>query len=158
MEARLPRRVLFVCMGNICRSPLAEGIARVRARDRGLALAFDSAGTAAYHVGEPPDPRARALARRRGTPIDGLRARQVQAADFYDFDLILAADRVNLQRLLSVRPAASAATVALLLPWSGRAPGEEVPDPYYGDVEEFERVFDLLDAAMPGLLNRAAGA
>lgn len=149
-------------MGNICRSPLAEGIARVRARQSsghgGVAFEFDSAGTEAYHVGEPPDPRARALARRREAPIDDLRARQVTAADFRNFDLILAADRVNLQRLRASRPAESRAELDLLLPWAGLAPGSEVPDPYYGDIEDFERVFDLLDAAMPGLLARAAGA
>ena len=152
------KRVLFVCMGNICRSPLAEGIARAQARAAGLELSFDSAGTEAYHVGEAPDPRARALARRRGMPIDELRARHVRAADFSDFDLILAADRVNLSRLEALRPPGAPAQVALLLPWAGAATEVEVPYPYYGEAAEFERVFDMLDAAMPGLLARAAGA
>ena len=152
------KRVLFVCMGNICRSPLAEGIARTQARSAGLELSFDSAGTESYHVGAAPDPRARALAQRRGMPIDDLRARQVRAADFSEFDLILAADRVNLRRLESLRPPGATAELALMLPWAGVADELEVPDPYYGDVADFERVFDLLDAAMPGLLARAAGA
>ena len=152
------KRVLFVCMGNICRSPLAEGIARTQAHAAGFALSFDSAGTEAYHVGQAPDPRARALARKRGMPIDDLRARQVRIADFGEFDLILAADRVNLHRLESLRPPGAPAELALLLPWAGVAAEAEVPDPYYGDAAEFERVFDLLDAAMPGLLVRAAGA
>jgi protein-tyrosine phosphatase len=143
-------RVLFVCMGNICRSPLAEGIARVRARAAGLDFEFDSAGTHAYHVGEPPDPRAREVARRRGTPIDDLRARQATAADFRDFDLILAADRSNLAALERIRPGDARAEVALLLPKSGRT--GEVPDPYYGDEAGFESVFDLLDDALGALL------
>ena len=152
------KRVLFVCMGNICRSPLAEGIARVRARSGGLALDFDSAGTEAYHVGAAPDPRARALARRRDAPIDDLRARQVRAWDFCEFDVILAADQINLRRLQALRPSTATAELALLLPWAGATPTIEVPDPYYGDERDFERVFDLLDGAMPGLLVRAAGA
>lgn len=151
-------RVLFVCMGNICRSPLAEGIARVRAQSGHPALGFDSAGTEAYHVGEPPDPRARALARRRGMPVDDLRARQVVPEDFLRFDVILAADRTNLRRLKQVRPPLASAELDLLLPWSGHVDCDEVPDPYYGQARDFERVFDLLDAAMPGLLARAARA
>jgi protein-tyrosine phosphatase len=147
------KRILFVCMGNICRSPLAEGIARVRAATR--EARFDSAGTEEYHVGSAPDPRARAVARRRGTPIDDLRARQVVPEDFRRFDLILAADHTNLVTLNRLRPNGSAAEVALLLPWSGVGEVEEVPDPYYGGPPDFERVFDLLDAAMPGLLRRA---
>jgi protein-tyrosine phosphatase len=149
-------RILFVCMGNICRSPLAEGIARTRARERGLALGFDSAGTHAYHVGEPPDPRARALARARGAPIDDLRARRIGAEDFAEFDLILAADRVNLEALRRHAPRTGGAETALLLDWAGV--GGEVPDPYYGDERDFVRVFDLLDGAMDALLQRAAPA
>lgn len=153
------KRVLFVCMGNICRSPLAEGIARSRARaikgGSGGDPAFDSAGTESYHVGQPPDPRARALARRRGAAIDDLRARQVLVQDFSRFDLILAADRANLRALQSLRPADSPAQLALLLEWAGCTEVLEVPDPYYGDEADFERVFDMLDAVMPALLSRA---
>lgn len=149
-------RILFVCMGNICRSPLAEGIARVRAAASGLDLQFDSAGTHGYHSGDPPDPRARALARRKGTPIDDLRARQVQIEDFHRFDTILVADRVNLRALAPLRPAQAPAEVALLLDWAG-TPGE-VPDPYYGNERDFEAVFALLDGVMPALLHRAASA
>lgn len=156
------KRILFVCMGNICRSPLAEGIARsrikaggVRGQGRGADPVFDSAGIESYHVGQPPDSRARALARRRGTPIDDLRARQVTAQDFSRFDLVLAADRSNLRALQALRPADASAELALLLEWAGRSEDPDVPDPYYGDESDFERVFDLLDAVMPALLRRA---
>ncbi len=152
------KRILFVCMGNICRSPLAEGIARVRSATMGLAWEFDSAGLEAYHVGQAPDPRARALANRRGVSIDDLRARQVQPADFSRFDLILAADRSNLSALKRLRPAGKQAELALLLDWAGTESGGEVPDPYYGDEADFERVFELLDVAMDALLRRAARA
>ena len=152
------KRILFVCMGNICRSPLAEGIARTRAREHGATLIFDSAGTEGHHVGEPPDPRARGLARQRGTAIDDLRVRRVEAEDFRSFDVMLAADRANLSRLDSLRPHDARAEVALLLPWCGGPRNGEVPDPYYGDESDFVRVFDLLDAAMPGLLARASSA
>lgn len=152
------KRVLFVCMGNICRSPLAEGIARAQARDAGLALQFDSAGTHDYHVGAPPDARACALADARGTPIGDLRARQVQPIDFERFDLILAADRRNLVALQRLRPAGARAELALLLEWAGAGQGAEVPDPYYGDMRDFEAVFGQLQQAMGGLLERATRA
>jgi protein-tyrosine phosphatase len=152
------KRLLFVCMGNICRSPLAEGIARRRALDAQLDLVFDSAGTEAYHVGQAPDPRARAVARARGASIDDLRARQVDAGDFRRFDLILAADRGNLRRLEALRPSDARAEQALLLPWAGAPAGTEVPDPYYGDAADFSQVFDLLDGCMAALLARASTA
>jgi protein-tyrosine phosphatase len=155
-EARV-HRVLFVCLGNICRSPLAEGLARLRAAELGFALEFDSAGTADYHVGHPPDPRARALARRHGYPIDALRGRQAQAADFVAFDVILAADASNLAALQRLRPPGARAVLARLLEYAG-AGDCDVPDPYYGDAADFERVHALLDAAMPALLRRAARA
>jgi len=146
-------RVLFVCMGNICRSPLAEGLARARARDAGLDWSFDSAGIESYHVGAAPDPRARALARRRGTAIDDLRARQVCREDFERFDLILAADRRNLAALQRLGPAAGGARVALLLDWTGLEPQGEVPDPYYGGEQDFEQVYLLLERAIDALLD-----
>lgn len=149
-----PASILFVCMGNICRSPLAEGIARhmLASTPSGREIELDSAGTHAYHVGEPPDPRAIAVARRHGIDIAGLRARQVQAEDFARFDLILCADRQNLAALRRLRPATAAAP-ELLLPWCGLAQ-DEVPDPYYGDAAGFDRVFDLLQHAAERLARR----
>jgi protein-tyrosine phosphatase len=152
------KRVLFVCMGNICRSPLAEGIAREHARRAGVAIEFDSAGTEDYHVGAAPDPRACALARERGASIDALRARQVTREDFARFDLILAADRRNLEALRRLRPAQGGAELALLLDWAGGTHGREVPDPYYGDARDFVQVYDLLHDAMPALLDRVGRA
>jgi protein-tyrosine phosphatase len=151
-------RVLFVCMGNICRSPLAEGIARTRAREAGAAFTFDSAGIEDYHVGQPPDIRARTLARARDVPIDDLRARQVEVADFQRFDLILAADRRNLHALERLRPRAATAEVTLLLDWCGTQTAGEVPDPYYGGDADFEHVFALLESAIAALLRRTARA
>lgn len=148
------KRLLFVCMGNICRSPLAEGFARSAAAGRGVDVAFDSAGTEDYHVCDPPDVRARAIARAHGVDIDMLRARQVQDDDFRDFDVILAADRRNLQRLDQRRPANARAELGLLLEWCGAAAGTELPDPYYGGEAQFAHVVALLREAMPGLLDR----
>ncbi|GIX36447.1 MAG: phosphotyrosine protein phosphatase [Lysobacteraceae bacterium] len=146
-------RILVVCMGNICRSPLAEGILRHHAQKAGLELLVDSAGTHAYHVGEPPDPRAVAVARQRGIDITGLRARQVEAADAERFDHVLVADRRNLEDLRRRQPAVGA-RARLLLEVAGA--GGEVPDPYYGDERDFEAVFELLDRAAPRLLARLA--
>lgn len=148
------RRILFVCTGNICRSPVAEGIARVRATAARVPLEFDSAGTHDYHLGEPPDPRARAVARAAGTPIDALRARRVSAADFDRFDLILAADRGHLRQLQRLRPTVARAEVVLLLPWCGIDDPDEVPDPYYGPLTGFDEVQALLERAVAGLLTR----
>jgi len=148
-----PRSILFLCMGNICRSPLAEGIARHVLGGERAGLRLDSAGTHAYHVGEPPDPRAIDVAAGRGVDIAGLRARQVSPADFTGFDLILAADRRNLSDLATFKPALAGAEIALLLPWCGLRQAE-VPDPYYGSRRDFERVFDLLDEAMLALRAR----
>lgn len=147
--------ILLVCMGNICRSPLAEGILRRRAADAGVRIELDSAGTHDYHVGKPPDPRTCRIGRERGTPVDDLRARQVQADDFERFTHVLVADRMNLDALAARFPA-QAGRAQLLLPFSGIGPEQEVPDPYYGDYSDFEQVFDLLDRAASGLLLRWA--
>jgi protein-tyrosine phosphatase len=141
-------------MGNICRSPLAEGIARVALHDAGLALRLDSAGTHDYHVGAPPDERARRVAREIDCGIDDLRARQVSARDFSGFDLILAADRANLAWLRQQHPATVHAELDLLLPWCGAAAGTEVPDPYYGNLSDFRQVAAMLREAMPNLIAR----
>lgn len=150
-------KILFVCLGNICRSPTAEGVLRsIAAREfPQLSLEIDSAGTARYHVGEPPDRRTIAVARRRGYDLAGLRARVVTREDFERFDYILAMDRANLAELERRRPPGSRAKLALFLSF---APGQadEVPDPYHGGVEEFEFVLDLCEAAARGLLARLA--
>lgn len=146
------RSVLFVCMGNICRSPLAEGAARMSAEQAGIELLLDSAGTHDYHPGAAPDPRACAVAREAGFSIDALRARQVRREDFLRFDLMLAADAGNLRWLEQHRPKDARARLSLLLPWCGGSAGSEVPDPYYADVEAFRGTLRLLLGAMPGLL------
>jgi len=156
-------RLLFVCMGNICRSPTAEGVMRGLLSEEGLedVVEVDSAGTGDWHVGDPPDRRATAAARARGIVLDGA-ARQVARRDFADFDLILAADRRNLRDLRAVLPADARAKVHLLRefdPASAGAPDLDVPDPYYGGGDGFEHVLDLVEAACRGLLEdlRAAG-
>lgn len=154
------RSVLFVCLGNICRSPMAEGILRTRAAEAGLALHIDSAGTAGYHAGAAPDPRAIRVARARGTPIDAQRARQVDRRDFSRFDLILAADASNLRDLRAMQPQAENASQArldLLLEWAGLGEGAEVPDPYYGRIEDFQEVHALLDRACRRITARLLG-
>lgn len=151
------RSVLFVCLGNICRSPMAEGILRARAAEAGLGLHIDSAGTAGYHAGQPPDPRAIRVSRARGTPIDAQRARQFDRRDFDRFDLILAADCSNLRELRALQPRQSAARLALLLEWAGLGEGLEVPDPYYGRIEAFEEAHALLDRACRRITARLLG-
>jgi protein-tyrosine phosphatase len=150
--------VLFVCLGNICRSPTAEGVLRVIAAREfpGLKLTIDSAGTAEYHVGEPPDRRTVSAARRRGYDLAGLRARQVQPEDFGRFGHVLAMDRANLAELEQLQPEGAIARLALFLEFAPDANELEVPDPYYGGVEDFERVLDLCELAARGLLARLA--
>ena len=154
----MTNRVLFVCLGNICRSPTAEGVLRgIAAREfAGLPLYVDSAGTADYHVGEPPDRRTVAAARRRGYDLAGLRARHVQPADFTRFDHVLAMDNANLSELERLRPKDSTARLSLFLEFAPDAEYREVPDPYYGGTEDFERVLDLCETAARGLLTRLA--
>ena len=146
--------ILFVCLGNICRSPTAEGVLRHLAAQEApsLALTIDSAGTADYHPGAPPDARSQRAALRRGIDIGDLRARQVTQEDFARFDWILAMDRQNLRTLNAIRPRNSRARVALFLEFAPGLNIPEVPDPYYGDTEAFEKVLDLTTAASRGLL------
>ena len=145
--------VLFVCMGNICRSPTAEGVFRYHAEQAGLAdrLEIDSAGTHAYHVGEPADHRARAAAERRGMSLDGIRARRVSAQDFQRFDYIIAMDQENLARLRDEAPEEHSARLHLFLEFAAGSE-TDVPDPYYGGAAGFERVLDLVEDASRGLL------
>ncbi|HYQ39640.1 MAG TPA: low molecular weight protein-tyrosine-phosphatase [Pseudomonas sp.] len=146
-------RVLFVCLGNICRSPTAEGVLRHKLQQAGLAgrVTVDSAGTGAWHVGKAPDPRTRAAAEQRGYLLHELRARQVEAEDFRRFDLILAMDRDNLRELQRLRPAAGGAELDLFLRRGGLAE-HEVPDPYYGGEAGFERVLDMVELACDRLV------
>jgi protein-tyrosine-phosphatase/RimJ/RimL family protein N-acetyltransferase len=147
-------RVLFVCMGNICRSPTAEAVFReyVRRHAPDLELEIDSAGTHDYHVGEPPDPRALRAAASRGLDLSGLRARQVEQADFDRFDLILAMDRLNYATLLDRSPPQFHPRIRRLLEFAKQTDREDVPDPYYGGAKGFEEVLDLLEDAASGLL------
>jgi len=150
-------RILMVCMGNICRSPMAEGMLRQRVAERGLAVPveIDSAGTHGYHDGAPPDPRAQAAALRRGIDVSMLRARRVMPADFERFDLLLAMDDDNHSALLELAGAEHHHKIRLLLEFAGPelAGRRIVPDPYYGGMLGFERVLDLVEEAMAGLLD-----
>lgn len=148
--------ILFVCMGNICRSPTAEGVFRKLAREAGLEdrLHIDSAGTHSYHIGSPPDARAGAAAIGRGYDLSSLRGRQVAGRDFIDFDYILAMDRDNLANLQSICPPEHARKVSLFLEFSANFSEREVPDPYYGGPQGFEHVLDLVEDAARGLLQK----
>lgn len=151
--------ILFVCTGNICRSPTAHGVFLHLVRAAGLAaqLRVDSAGTHDYHVGEPPDARAQAHARRRGYDLSALRARQVTRGDFAGFDRILAMDRGQLAILRRQAPAGYAG-LGLLMDYAQRSPGPDVPDPYYGGEAGFERVLDMIELAARGLLRSLENA
>jgi protein-tyrosine phosphatase len=147
-------RILFICMGNICRSPTAEAVFRARAAQLapGLALEIDSAGTHGYHVGHAPDERSQQVARAHGVELSGLRARQLTAADFDVFDLLLVMDRDNLEFARAMAPHGRRGRVRLLLDFAPEQPLREVPDPYYGDRFDFERVYALAEQAAHGLL------
>ena len=147
-------KVLFVCLGNICRSPTAEGIFRHYVEQAGLSdtVSIDSAGTADWHIGKTPDPRTQAAAAQRGYDLSGLRGRQAQPEDFAKFDLILAMDKSNLSNLQAIQPADGKAELALYLPRFGISP-DEVPDPYYGGEDGFELVLDMLEQASQVLLD-----
>jgi protein-tyrosine phosphatase len=157
-----PTRVLFVCMGNICRSPTAEGVMRALVEEAGLSeqIEIDSAGTGGWHAGSPPDPRSVAAAARRGIHLTG-GARQVRLQDFDDFDLLVALDRANERDLLRLAPhERAAAKVRLLREFDPAGAGGgarnrdlDVPDPYYGGNDGFGRVLDLVEAACRGLLD-----
>jgi protein-tyrosine phosphatase len=147
-------KLLFVCLGNICRSPTAEGVFRaVAAREApDLLIEVDSAGTAGYHIGEPPDLRTRQAATRRGYDLSPLRARMVEPKDFDEFDLILAMDSENLSVLQRRAPAHARERLRLFLEFAPDAVVSDVPDPYYGGPNGFEEVLDLVEAATQGLL------
>ncbi|MGD2055179.1 MAG: low molecular weight protein-tyrosine-phosphatase [Gammaproteobacteria bacterium] len=146
--------VLFVCMGNICRSPTAHGVFKYLVEDQDLAehVHIDSAGTHAYHIGEGPDARAAQAALRRGIDLSGQRARRVSESDFLDFDYVLAMDASNYEDLAAMCPPEQSGKVKLFLDFASGLSEREVPDPYYGGTTGFERVLDLIEQAAAGLL------
>jgi protein-tyrosine phosphatase len=150
-------RVLFVCMGNICRSPMAEGVFRQLVRQAGLddVVKVDSAGTHAFHAGETPDKRAQALVAKRGYDIADLRARQVQDKDFESFDLILAMDWDNLGLLQQMAPKKAHHKLQLLMRFATEHESATIPDPYYGAQQGFDQALDLIEDACAGLLEVA---
>lgn len=146
--------VLFVCLGNICRSPTAHGVFESMVRERGMSehIKVDSCGTGDWHIGHSPDKRATAEAADRGYRLEHLRARQVRPSDFNEFDYIIAMDAQNLADLSAMCPADFRGTLALFLPFAPGNPVEDVPDPYYGGPEGFTQVLDMIEAASEGLL------
>jgi len=147
--------VLFVCMGNICRSPTAHGVFLDRVNKAGLeeSIEVESAGTHAYHVSEPPDARAQEAALKRGVDLSALRARKAVENDFYEFDYIIAMDDSNYSILLSMAPEGHEEKLKLFLEYAPDLNVREVPDPYYGGKNGFERVLDLIEDASTGLLD-----
>ena len=151
-----PQRLLVVCLGNICRSPMAEGALRARLEQAGLRqVEVDSAGTGDWHVGLPPDSRAIATARRHGVDIAGLRARQLSKRDFDEFDWLLCADHANLRDVQSLAPRTSRGRSVLFMEWAGLA--GPVPDPYTGNESHFEQVWAQVDAAAQAAVARLLG-
>ncbi len=146
--------VLFVCMGNICRSPTAQGVMEKLLAHEGVAdrVLVDSAGTHDYHIGKPPDERAQAVARKRGIDISRQRARQADRDDFEQFDYVLAMDRDNLELLRAICPRGSEERLRLFLEFAPQLERTDVPDPYWGAPDGFERVLDMIEAAADGLL------
>lgn len=155
MSQPAPFRVVFVCMGNICRSPTAHGVLREKLRRAGLdrRVLVDSAGTHDYHPGEPPDPRSQRHARRRGYDLSDLRARCLRPSDFEQADLLLVMDGNNLAASLRACPPAHRDKLRKLVSFCGTRVADEVPDPYYGGEAGFEHVLDLVEDACDGLID-----
>ncbi|MGL1559762.1 low molecular weight protein-tyrosine-phosphatase [Vibrio parahaemolyticus] len=147
------KRILVVCMGNICRSPTGEAVLRAKAEELGVDVDIDSAGTIGYHTGNTPDTRAMAAGKQRGYSFKGMRARQVSVQDFEDFDLVLAADKANLADLLDICPAEHRHKVSLFLSHSNSS-YDEIPDPYHGGDDGFELVLDLIEEASVAVLQK----
>ena len=152
------RSVLFVCTGNICRSPTAEGLLRHKLLDMKLLDEFhvDSAATHSYNIGDPPDPRTVSVARENGVSLDNLRARKVRSSDFHTFKSILAMDRNHLQILRALAPAEHEGEIRLFLDYCPGLEGQEVPDPYYGDMKDFYRVYSMIDRGVEEFIKSAA--
>lgn len=146
------RRLLFICMGNICRSPTADGVMRAKLAAAGLDVEVDSAGTHGYHVGAPPDERSQQHALRRGYDLSTLRARKLEARDFERFDLVLAMDDDNLANARRLCPPGQRHRLKLLMDYAPHAGNPHVPDPYYGGAAGFDEVLDLVEAACDGLI------
>jgi low molecular weight protein-tyrosine phosphatase len=144
-------RILVVCLGNICRSPMGQGVIEKRAAEAGLTLKVDSAGLGAWHVGNPPNPRGLQVAIARGYDNTRQRARQVRAGDFHDFDLILGMDADNIAGLERLRPEGADVEVRLFHP-----SGQDIPDPYYGGMADYEHALDLIEEAVDDLVERLA--
>lgn len=155
MKASKRVKILFVCLGNICRSPTAHGVFRELVIREGLddIVEIDSAGTHAYHLGKPPDPRAQETAHNRGVDLSDLRARKAQPEDFEYYDYVLAMDLDNYNGLCDLCPPEYEKRIALFMDYAPQLKIREVPDPYYGGPRGFEQVFDLVEAAASGLLN-----
>lgn len=154
------QKVLFVCLGNICRSPTAEGVFRHQVEEMGLSdrVHVDSAGTSNYHPGKAPDPRSSQAAKQRGIDLTMLRARQVRGEDFKTFDWIVAMDEANLESLRERCPSEHQHKLSLLLDHTPGSKLREVPDPYYGDEDGFEHVLDLLEVGVRNLLHKVQAA
>lgn len=147
------KSVLFVCMGNICRSPSAEAVFRHKAQAKGLSLTIDSAGTVGAHSKEKPDHRSQKAGIARGYSFDGMKARKVTVQDFDNFDLVLAMDHHNVEELKKIAPSAMQYKIHLLLDFATEHEEEQVPDPYYGGAKGFDYVLDLVEAGSDGLLD-----
>ncbi|MBR9875639.1 low molecular weight phosphotyrosine protein phosphatase [Vibrio sp. J1-1] len=147
------KRILVVCMGNICRSPTGEAVLRAKANKLGVTVEVDSAGTIGYHAGNPPDSRAMLAGKQRGYSFKGMRARQVKSDDFEYFDMVLAADKANLADLFDICPAEHRHKITLFLSHSDSS-YDEIPDPYYGGGDGFELVLDLIEEAAEVILKK----
>ncbi len=151
-------KILMVCLGNICRSPLAEGILKKKSTDRKLNWQIDSAGTGSWHIGEPPDPRSREVALRNGIDISDQKARQLQTSDLHYYDYIFAMDSANYRDILRMKDyAGGTAQVEMILDRANPGQAESVPDPYWDD-RGFDQVFQLLDTATDAILDQLANA
>ncbi|MBK9763572.1 MAG: low molecular weight phosphotyrosine protein phosphatase [Flavobacteriales bacterium] len=151
-------KILLVCLGNICRSPMAEGILRDMIRKQGLPWSTDSAGTGDYHVGEAPDNRAQRATKDHGIDISDLRARQFRASDFEEFDVLLAMDESNLKNMIRLAPNANLASKAqLILDHAPEVGTREVPDPWFGEERGFDEVYDMLDRACSKVITHVRG-